>query len=139
MDSLSPYCKKCIREKVATTRKIAREYKEAQRKLMKAIGQGLVEPLNKAKHQTPSEKVLGAIRRYARTQAEIAIETKLSADEIGDALADLLLRTGEIRTQTIGGRRMYFENKSQEFREVNVNARSFCGLLHEVGAPVIKG
>ena len=53
-----------------------------------------------------------AIRKNARTQKEIAQETKLGKDEIGDALANLLLWTHEIRTEIVDSTRMYFINES---------------------------
>src|SRR5687768_18425203 len=55
-----------------------------------------------------------AIRRGSRTQREIAQETKLGKDEIGDALANLLLWTHEIRTQVVDNTRLYFINDSTE-------------------------
>jgi hypothetical protein len=54
--------------------------------------------------------VRDAIRRGAKTQKEIAQETKLGKDEIGDALANLLLWTREIRTQVQDNTRLYFLN-----------------------------
>ncbi|HEU4432980.1 MAG TPA: hypothetical protein VFR51_06255 [Pyrinomonadaceae bacterium] len=57
---------------------------------------------------SPVERVRDAIRRGSRTQREIAQETKLGKDEIGDALANLLLWTHEIRTQVVDNTRMYF-------------------------------
>jgi hypothetical protein len=63
---------------------------------------------------SPIERVREAIRRNARTQKEIAQETKLGKDEIGDALANLLLWTREIRTEVIDNNRMYFINQSAQ-------------------------
>jgi hypothetical protein len=55
-----------------------------------------------------------AIRKGARTQREIAQETKLGKDEIGDALANLLLWTREVRTAVVENTRMYFVNDCPE-------------------------
>ncbi|HET9525361.1 MAG TPA: hypothetical protein VFO99_04300 [Pyrinomonadaceae bacterium] len=63
---------------------------------------------------SPVERVRDAIRRGSRTQREIAQETKLGKDEIGDALANLLLWTHEIRTQVIDNTRVYFLNDAAE-------------------------
>jgi len=63
---------------------------------------------------SPVERVRDAIRRGSRTQREIAQETKLGKDEIGDALANLLLWTHEIRTQVVDNTRMYFLNDATE-------------------------
>jgi hypothetical protein len=62
----------------------------------------------------PAEKVREAIRCGARTQREIAQITRLPKDEIGDALAKLLLWSREIRTEVISNARMYFINESAE-------------------------
>lgn len=69
---------------------------------------------------TPAERVREAIRKGARTQREIAQETRLGKDEIGDAIANLLLWTREIKTQVVDNMRVYFINESAEplmFRE----------------------
>jgi len=63
---------------------------------------------------SPVERVREAIRKGARTQKEIAQETKLGKDEIGDALANLLLWTREIRTEIIDSNRMYFISEAVE-------------------------
>ena len=63
---------------------------------------------------SPVERVRDAIRRGSRTQREIAQETKLGKDEIGDALANLLLWTHEIRTQVVDNTRLYFINDAAE-------------------------
>jgi hypothetical protein len=62
---------------------------------------------------SPVERVRDAIRRGSRTQREIAQETKLGKDEIGDALANLLLWTHEIRTQVVDNTRLYFLNEAE--------------------------
>ena len=59
---------------------------------------------------TPSERVREAIKNGARTQKEIRQGTKLGNDEVGDALANLLLWTREIRTEMVDNNRMYFIN-----------------------------
>jgi hypothetical protein len=58
------------------------------------------------------ERVREAIKKGARTQREIAQETRLGKDEIGDALANLLLWTREIKTQMVDNGRVYFINES---------------------------
>jgi hypothetical protein len=75
---------------------------------------------------SPIERVREAIKKNARTQKEIAQETKLGKDEIGDALANLLLWTHEIRTEVINNTRMYFINGSPE-----------VGFLQPEGGPKI--
>jgi hypothetical protein len=63
---------------------------------------------------SPVDRVRDAIRRGARTQKEIAQDTKMGKDEIGDALANLLLWTREIRTGVVDNTRVYFINDSSE-------------------------
>ena len=63
---------------------------------------------------SPIERVRESIKRNARTQQEIAQEPQLGKDEIGDALANLLLWTREIRTAVIDNTRMYFINESTQ-------------------------
>ncbi|HEX5835056.1 MAG TPA: hypothetical protein VFY34_14445 [Pyrinomonadaceae bacterium] len=68
---------------------------------------------------SPVERVRDAIRKGSRTQREIAQETKLGKDEIGDALANLLLWTHEIRTQVVGNTRLYFLNEAGDAATVD--------------------
>jgi hypothetical protein len=72
---------------------------------------------------SPVERVRDAIRRGSRTQREIAQETKLGKDEIGDALANLLLWTHEIRTQVVDNTRLYFLNEAAETATVDDGPR----------------
>ncbi len=70
------------------------------------------------------ERVREAIRKGARTQREIAQETKLGKDEIGEALANLLLWTREIRTEMVDNTRHYSLIETAEalmVREETVN------------------
>jgi hypothetical protein len=55
-----------------------------------------------------------AIRKGARTQKEIRKGAGLGDDEVGEALADLLLWTREIKTQIIDNNRHYFINESAD-------------------------
>ncbi|HKV34210.1 MAG TPA: hypothetical protein VJP89_07815 [Pyrinomonadaceae bacterium] len=72
---------------------------------------------------SPVERVRDAIRKGSRTQREIAQETKLGKDEIGDALANLLLWTHEIRTQVVGNTRLYFLNETEDTATVEETAQ----------------
>jgi hypothetical protein len=127
-DGRNLYCKSCIRKKVTDSRQALREYKSARRRYvtLQALESNDVsltgsESHAAAQHVTrvvsklsPIERVREAIRRNARTQKEIAQETKLGKDEIGDALANLLLWSREIRTEVIDNTRMYFINESKQ-------------------------
>ena len=127
-DGRNLYCKGCIRQKVTESRRALRAYKSVRQQY---ATQRVLEPGAKvlpdtetpsvSRHyiarqvskMTPVERVREAIRNGARTQKEIAHETKLGKDEIGDALANLLLWTREIRTEVVENTRMYFINDSE--------------------------
>jgi hypothetical protein len=123
-DGRNLYCKSCIRHKVTQSRRALKEYKTARKKyisqqveiaelLSESAGVGPY-PAKAMSKLSPVERVRDAIRRGSRTQREIAQETKLGKDEIGDALANLLLWTHEIRTQVVDNTRLYFLNDESE-------------------------
>ena len=120
-DGRNLYCKSCIRKKVTESRQVLREYKSARKRYV--AEQTLDTSANEASAQSmsrllsklsPIERVREAIKKNARTQKEIAQETKLGKDEIGDALANLLLWTHEVRTEVVDNTRMYFINEVTE-------------------------
>jgi hypothetical protein len=126
-DGRNLYCKSCIRKKVTDSRQALREYKSARKRYvtlqalesndMSAESESHVvsQQVNRVVSKlSPIERVRDAIKRHARTQKEIAQETKLGKDEIGDALANLLLWTREIRTEVVDNIRMYFINESTQ-------------------------
>jgi hypothetical protein len=126
-DGRNIYCKRCNRERTNTSRQAARERQVKQQgvrnsfdaAVRRRLGPGaiesatdpgvLVDVLSKTTVcLTPVEQVREVIRSGPKTQREILEQTKLSKDEIGDALADLLLWTHEVGTQTVGDTRLYF-------------------------------
>lgn len=123
-DGRNLYCKSCIRQKVTQSRRALKEYKSARKRYISQQVEisELINDSTNGTHYTakslsklsPVERVRDAIRRGSRTQREIAQETKLGKDEIGDALANLLLWTHEIRTQVVDNTRMYFLNDAAE-------------------------
>jgi hypothetical protein len=124
-DGRNLYCKSCIRQKVTQSRRALKEYKTARKKYISQqveIAELLSGDVSGNGHYhakamsklSPVERVRDAIRRGSRTQREIAQETKLGKDEIGDALANLLLWTHEIRTQVVDNTRLYFLNDTAE-------------------------
>jgi hypothetical protein len=124
-DGRNLYCKGCIRTKVTRSRRALKEYKTARKRYMTQQVElpefvtadscsGGPYPVKAASKLSPVERVRDAIRKGARTQREIAQETKLGKDEIGDALANLLLWTREIRTQVVDSTRLYFLNESAD-------------------------
>lgn len=124
-DGRNLYCKSCIRQKVTQSRRALKEYKSARKRYISQqveISEFVNGDSSSSTHYTakalsklsPVERVRDAIRKGSRTQREIAQETKLGKDEIGDALANLLLWTHEIRTQVVDNTRMYFLNDAVE-------------------------
>jgi len=125
-DGRNLYCKSCIRKKVTESRRALREYKSARKRYVTEAVAETAELLlegNSIPPQaygrftsrlSPVERVREAIKHGARTQKQIAHETKLGKDEIGDALANLLLWTREIRTEVVENTRMYFLNDCQD-------------------------
>ena len=137
-DGLNLYCKQCIRKRIAQSRQAMREYKTARsRHGVNLLGKRAVVETNDPpaefsagyvarmlKKLTPAERVREAIRSGARTQKQIAHETKLAKDEIGDALAHLLLWTHEIRTKMVANTRMYFLNEVAEEQTMLLDGRN---------------
>jgi hypothetical protein len=123
-DGRNLYCKSCIRQKVTQSRRALKEYKTARKRyisqqiemteLIAGETTSAHYPTKSVSKLSPVERVRDAIRKGSRTQREIAQETKLGKDEIGDALANLLLWTHEIRTQVVGNTRLYFLNDAGE-------------------------
>ena len=137
-DGRNLYCKSCIRQKVTQSRRALKEYKSARKRYISQQVEmtELLGDSSSGGHYTakslsklsPVERVRDAIRRGSRTQREIAQETKLGKDEIGDALANLLLWTHEIRTQVVDNTRLYFLKE----------AADAAGMEEEVRLPARK-
>ena len=129
-DGRNLYCKSCIRKKVTDSRKALKEYRSSRKRYVGPIsetGEGDHESspgyLRIQSKLSPVERVREAIRKGARTQKEIAQETRMGKDEIGDALANLLLWTREIKTQIVDNVRIYSLNESSPaaLREETIN------------------
>jgi hypothetical protein len=125
-DGRNLYCKSCIRKKVTESRRALKEYRSARKRY---VSQPLSEHSTSSldgdsppsggytrllSKLSPVERVREAIRKGARTQREIAQETRMGKDEIGDAIANLLLWTREIKTQIVENNRHYFINESAD-------------------------
>jgi hypothetical protein len=136
-DGRNLYCKSCIRKKVTDSRRALKEYRSARKRYVSHPLSEHPDALLSDSESTssanyprilskmsPVERVREAIKKGARTQREIAQETRLGKDEIGDALANLLLWTREIKTQIVDNMRVYFINESSEallFRDETPN------------------
>lgn len=148
-DGRNLYCKSCIRKKVSESRRAFKAYKSVRHQYVSekidAAAKEETGGLSPSRRQyvvrqvskmTPAERVREAIKNGARTQKEIAQGTKLGKDEIGDALANLLLWTKEIKTEIVDNNRVYLINKPspelvyrQEMRAPNVENRGDRGTL----------
>ncbi|HEU4479229.1 MAG TPA: hypothetical protein VFR80_11980 [Pyrinomonadaceae bacterium] len=119
-DGRNLYCKSCIRKKVTESRQVLREYKSARKRYVSQ--QTLEAQANDSSENfsrlisklSPIERVREAIKKGSRTHQEIRKGSKLGDDEVGDALANLLLWTHEIRTEVVNNTRMYFINETVE-------------------------
>ena len=123
-DGRNLYCKSCIRKKVTESRRALKEYRSARKRYVShsptetsTLDLDSPSPVSYTRllsKLSPVERVREAIRKGAQTQKEIAQETRLGKDEIGDAIANLLLWTREIKTQIVDNNRLYFINESAE-------------------------
>jgi hypothetical protein len=125
-DGRNLYCKSCIRKKVTDSRRALKEYRSSRKRyvIQPAAEQSWTTQCADSQSSgnyprllsklSPVERVRESIRKGARTQKEIAQETRLGKDEIGDALANLLLWTREIKTQIQDNTRLYYINESAE-------------------------
>jgi hypothetical protein len=125
-DGRNIYCKRCNRERTNASRQAARERRtrhsdtrhtliaSSRIRLCEEGAQGASVALVRGavgrpmSCLSPTERIKEAIKAGPKTQKEILEDTKLSKDEIGEALADLLLWTHEIGTKTVGDTRLYF-------------------------------
>lgn len=126
-DGRNLYCKSCIRKKVTDSRRALKEYRSARKRYVSpslsehvAGSQFEGSATSNASYSrllsklSPVERVKEAIRKGAGTQKEIRKHAGMGDDEVGEALANLLLWTREIKTQVIDNTRHYFLNESAE-------------------------
>ena len=126
-DGRNLYCKSCIRKKVTDSRRALKEYRSSRKRYVSpplsehlAGSQVNGEPPSGTSYPrllhklSPVERVKEAIRKGALTQKEIRKATGVGDDEVGEALANLLLWTREIKTQIIDNTRHYFINESAD-------------------------
>lgn len=122
-DGRNLYCKSCIRKKVTESRRALKEYRSARKRFVSqslsdhdgVLSDGDSSASNYPRvlrKISPLERVKDAIRSGARTQKEIRKRAQLGDDEVGDALANLLLWTREIRTEVVDNVRVYSLNES---------------------------
>jgi len=138
-DGLNLYCMLCIRQKIALSRQALREYKKVHgpRKgdVHRSFGtlnldsnMSLRRVARVLRKLSPADRVLKAIELGAHRQRDIVKVTRLSRDEVCDALADLLLWSRKIRTQTVRHERMYFANEAAAVVKQKEVAPSFSAI-----------
>jgi hypothetical protein len=136
-DGRNLYCRVCINVKVTASRRALKAYKQARKNCQPQIDAAIV--LEESRQfagfikLAPVDRVRLAIQRGARTQKEIVQQSKLGKDEIGDAIAHLLLWANEIETKSDGDNRYYFIRKIKEQPKRKDCVLSLSGL-----GPVIK-
>jgi hypothetical protein len=125
-DGRNLYCKSCIRKKVTDSRRALKEYRSARKRYVSqpaseqsgaSLNGDSPSPMSYGRllsKLSPVERVREAIRKGSRTQKQIRKITGLGDDEVGEALANLLLWTREIKTQMIDNSRHYFINESAD-------------------------
>jgi hypothetical protein len=126
-DGRNLYCKGCIRKKVTNSRRALKEYRSARKRyvgqprsaeptmlLSDSDASVSPDPPRVLRRMSPVDRVREAIRRGAKTQKEIRKVAGLGDDEVGEALANLLLWTREIKTRMIDNNRHYFINESAD-------------------------
>jgi hypothetical protein len=122
-DGRNLYCKSCIRKKVTDSRRALKEYRSSRKRYVSPSPSDQITQLSGDAPSAPTytrllnklspvERVKEAIRKGALTQKEIRKATGVGDDEVGEALANLLLWTREIKTQIIDNTRHYFINES---------------------------
>ena len=130
-DGRNLYCKSCIRKKVTDSRRALKEYRSARKRGSQVTSEHVEgdscsatypRMLNKL---SPAERVKEAIRKGAKTQKQIRTIAKLGDDEVGEALANLLLWTREITTEIVENTRHYYLNEAEAspLREQAIPAR----------------
>lgn len=133
-DGLNVKCRICIRQSIAESRQRLREYKVAHPDI--PANQITIQPgitsrqlARKLRRLKPHDKVLAAIRYGAQTQDEIRSATRLTKDDICEALAQLLLWSRDLRTDVVDGspRRYFINELSTEVRRqpVKREAKSY--------------
>jgi hypothetical protein len=126
-DGRNLYCMACLRKKVAVARRVRKEYRATRKRYGRPTNSiATYEPGTERSPVPPRrfsdvERVKVAIHQGWRTQKEIrraanlgADETaRLGEDEVGLAIASLLLWTREIKSRIVGDTRHYFINNQE--------------------------
>lgn len=111
------YCKRCNREKTNESRADTREMRARQ---SAARGKGGIPPAPQSDETTidpllpDAEMVLTALGRGPMTQKEIVKAAKLTADKVGEALAELMLDKKEVAVTDSEPRTYYLVRKAKE-------------------------
>lgn len=102
-DGRSLYCKDCCRRRVHEGRANERERRAARKRLNE-----IKQPVILRKRPGRDERVLAAVQLGARTQAEIKRLAKVASnDDLGLSLAALIIDRGLVKSELVGGGRVY--------------------------------
>lgn len=138
-DGRNLYCRGCIREKVTASRKVLKEYKAANKRRLERVQSQPFQELEAvapivSRQETPVDRVRRAIREGHQAQREIAQQTKLTIDQVGDALTTLLLWNKEIKSEMVNESRIYFfPEKSEPVVNRKPDVPSGFHCLYELG------
>lgn len=105
-DGRNLYCKSCIRVKVKTQRAQLKAINKKRQTYLETIDRKL-DVISIPAPSTPIEKVKRAIERGSHTRLEIKQVTRLTMDEVCDALAELRFDQMAITTQVVNGERVF--------------------------------
>jgi hypothetical protein len=143
-DGRNIYCKRCNRERTNTSRQAARDRRSRQKEIRStSVASRRMMSCEEQPHAvvseilpdgsvtrsimslSPVERVRAAVGRGPKTQKQLLEETRLSKDEMGEVLADLLLWTHEVGTRVIDDVRIYFLRELR-FRGIEGNTNAMC-------------
>lgn len=105
-DGRNLYCKSCARKMVYANRGVSLLVKRAQ-EMAKDHSNTHCSPIRETNYP-PEIRVLRAIKQGAKTQPEIARQARLFPDELGNALATLILVERKVVSRVKEDEREYF-------------------------------
>lgn len=119
-DRLNIYCKRCNRERTNQSRMAIRDRRARREGSRPPDTQGTAPapavPVSIFKSTfagSDTERVTEALKSGAKTQDQLLATTRMAADDLGVALADLLLWDKRIGTEVISDNRVYYLRRQQ--------------------------
>jgi len=141
-DGLNLYCKVCIREKINAHRIALRRYKTVLRARLAKSAAPTTPPKKSVvavrhdlrlqremRRAMPTERIVFSLKTFGPQDYDtLAKTTKLSKDELGEALSEVLGRGLPVGSRNGSGPRVYFlnsENQSRKLPPAHREPRSF--------------